>query len=75
MAEKTVFEKNFRQKQVKIFLIRKSTKKIGIKNSRLENWLEKLQSEYGEKIGIVDEKVSSWKIGAKNSSQKMDGTI
>ncbi len=48
-------------------------KNTGIKkNSSLENWLEKLQQEDGEKIGIVGEKILSQKIGIKNSTWKMD---
>ncbi len=41
-----------------------------IKNSRLENWLEKLQSEDSEKIRIAGEKIPSREIGAKNSIWK-----
>ncbi len=48
---------------------------INKKKLRLENWLEKLQSENGENIGRVGEKILSRKMGVKNTKQKMDGTI
>ncbi len=34
-----------------------------VKNSRSDNWLEKLQLDDGEKIGIVNKKILSRKIG------------